>query len=87
VSDSVVWFVERSRINSKKSHNSSSAYAQTITDATQELNLLLENGTYQERLMRLYALTELVGLVSPELLLRFVANLGTYLPDADREAA
>jgi hypothetical protein len=37
--------------------------------------------------MRLYALTELVGLVSPELLLRFVANLGTYLPDANREAA
>jgi hypothetical protein len=69
------------------SPNSSSTYEQTIADATQELNLLLQQGTYQERLMRLYALTELVGMSTPEMLLRAVANFDVYFPDTKQKAA
>jgi hypothetical protein len=69
------------------SDTSDDVYAKTIADATFELNQLLLMGSFSERLMRLYALSELVTRVSPESLLKIVANFNTGSAVENRAAA
>jgi hypothetical protein len=47
---------------------------QIITAATNDLILLLQIGTVQERLMRIFALQELVTTLPPEALMNRVAS-------------
>jgi hypothetical protein len=58
-----------------------------IADATEELNRLLKVGTYSQRLMRLYAVREIVSRLSAEQLLKAAANVNTYFPNGERQAA
>jgi hypothetical protein len=51
-----------------------------LVDATKDLNALLLEGTHGQRLMRVFALRELVGCVAPELLLKLVASLDLAAP-------
>jgi hypothetical protein len=69
------------------SDTSDAVCVKTIADATFELNQLLLIGSFSERLMRLYALSELVMRVSPEALLKIVANFNNAAPGESREAA
>jgi hypothetical protein len=64
-----------------------------LMDATMELNCILLAGTSSERLMRLYALREIVAHASPEALLQIAADLakaaelGRDVKDEQRQAA
>jgi hypothetical protein len=54
--------------------------------ATDELNRQLLVGSYSQRLMRVYALSEIIELVSPELLLQAAATISLCFPDGELEA-
>jgi hypothetical protein len=58
-----------------------------IADATNELNRLLQVGTFSERLMRLYALQEIVNRLAPDQLLKAAANLSASLPILSEQRA
>jgi hypothetical protein len=66
---------------------SSDYHKRALNDATEELNRLLLVGSFSQRLMRLYALSELVSEVPPELLLRAAANFADLFPEVERKAA
>jgi hypothetical protein len=69
------------------SHEANDTSAALVADATQELLLQLQTGSTQEKLMRLYALTELVGSVPPEILLRMVSDYARYKVEDTKVAA
>ncbi len=54
-----------------------------LVDATRELNALLLEGTHGQRLMRIFALRELVACVAPETLLKMVAQLDMASHDTE----
>jgi hypothetical protein len=69
------------------SHEVNDTSENLVADATQELLLQLQAGSTQEKLMRLYALTELVGSVPPEMLLRMVSDYARYKVEDTKVAA